>query len=526
MSDKASAGEGQSNPAPEYLPLPTLPDSVAYDLTIAVTEARVQLYEELNAVWARSFPLDLKLRPGGRLLIRVEPGVFFGPLVTYAVRYYEAYARALLELKPRFSDYESWMNHALKSHVSDQLAPYRPEGKNRQLSEWQLHMGTTWRLFNHPQKADLFAEAKKLVDAVEDSMEPDWDPFTGALHTALSRRTFPLLLEGLKFLRNTPEIGVPAFPALSSEAFERIECSLKDARSHSLGDPTHANEAMEHYLDSIAWEYVSTLRSKDFEALVDKISERARTEFAGDAVVAEDRKLYWIREAKDRAANGIIGNDIPIRSSSQQIQPLDALKEQFRAMPGSKGDLHVIFIDGGRFKILSDHSDSTVDALERQKFEQLARQAMVALGFKFTDASRAIFYWLELLKQHSPHFKGWKIRHLCFASADFCAELETRALEAKSSENTDPGDLPSKEPKKAIRNDKGVQFPKRASWLSGHLRERAWNKHDLFRQGGPEHKTTQKILDGLAVREDVLEKVAGALSKKVGTVNLLDIPLD
>src|ERR1035437_5598518 len=119
MTDKASAGEGESKSSPEYLPLPTLPDSVAYDLTIAVTEARVKLYEELIAVWARCFPLDLELRPGGRLLIRVEPAEFFGPLVTYAVRYYDAYARALLELKPRFSDYEAWMNHALKTHVSN-----------------------------------------------------------------------------------------------------------------------------------------------------------------------------------------------------------------------------------------------------------------------------------------------------------------------------------------------------------------------------------------------------------------------
>ena len=133
MSDKASAGEGQSKLPAEYLPLP---DSVSYDLTIAVTEARVKLYEELHAVWARCFPDDVELQPGGRILIRVEASVFFAPLVDYGVRYYEAYARALLELKPRFSDYEAWMNHGLKTHVSDRLAPYRTNEKNhQQLSE-------------------------------------------------------------------------------------------------------------------------------------------------------------------------------------------------------------------------------------------------------------------------------------------------------------------------------------------------------------------------------------------------------
>ncbi len=68
------------------------------------------------------------------------------------------------------------------------------------------------------------------------------------------------------------------------------------------------------------------------------------------------------------------------------------------------------------------------------------------------------------------------------------------------------------------------QFPKRASWLKDRLRERSWNKHDLSRHGGPDHKSAQKILDGFTVREDVLAKVADALSKKHGKVNVLDIP--
>ena len=70
------------------------------------------------------------------------------------------------------------------------------------------------------------------------------------------------------------------------------------------------------------------------------------------------------------------------------------------------------------------------------------------------------------------------------------------------------------------------QFPKRASWLKDRLRERSWNKHDLSRQRGPNHKTVQKVLDGFAVREDVLQKVADALSKRHGQVSVLDIPQD
>lgn len=73
------------------------------------------------------------------------------------------------------------------------------------------------------------------------------------------------------------------------------------------------------------------------------------------------------------------------------------------------------------------------------------------------------------------------------------------------------------------------QFPNRASWLRERLRERSWNKHDLSRQRGPDCKTVQKILDGQRVREDVLEKLATALSKapdskRLPKVTLLDIP--
>jgi len=68
------------------------------------------------------------------------------------------------------------------------------------------------------------------------------------------------------------------------------------------------------------------------------------------------------------------------------------------------------------------------------------------------------------------------------------------------------------------------QFPNRALWLKDRFHERSWNKHDLWKQGGPHHKTVQKILDGLPVREDVLEKVATALSTKYQKVTAVDIP--
>jgi hypothetical protein len=75
------------------------------------------------------------------------------------------------------------------------------------------------------------------------------------------------------------------------------------------------------------------------------------------------------------------------------------------------------------------------------------------------------------------------------------------------------------------------QFPNRASWLAKRLQERSWNKHDVERKNGPRHKTVQKILNGQHVREDVLKKLAEALSAappslKLPPIDLLGIPPD
>jgi hypothetical protein len=204
-------------------------------------------------------------------------------------------------------------------------------------------------------------------------------------------------------------------------------------------------QAMALYLDSIAWEYARTQSSAAFEALIDGISAKARGEFAGDLAVTEDRKRYWINEAQERAANGIVGRAIPIRVAAHQVQIFHDLELQFRAIPGARGDLQAIFFDETRFNIFSNYPDPTDDILERQKFEVLARQAMATLDFRFADSSRAIFYWLQFLKQRSPHFKQWKCRRLCAASADFCAELKTLARESapRGTEGENPvGPLP------------------------------------------------------------------------------------
>ena len=98
--------------------------------------------------------------------------------------------------------------------------------------------------------------------------------------------------------------------------------------------------------------------------------------------------------------------------------------------------------------------------------------------------------------------------------------------------NPSKADTPTARPKPMPAEGKDAltrqPFSNRASWLKERLQERSWNKHDLSRHGygGPDHKTVQKILDGLPVREDVLHKVADALAKRKRTVTVLDIPQD
>ena len=87
---------------------------------------------------------------------------------------------------------------------------------------------------------------------------------------------------------------------------------------------------------------------------------------------------------------------------------------------------------------------------------------------------------------------------------------------------------PQKPSRQAIPSPPMSQFPNRAVWLKARLEERGWNKHQLASNNGPDHKTTQKILDGVPVGTSVLDKVARALSTKRGIapVTLTQIPLD
>jgi hypothetical protein len=110
-------------------------------------------------------------------------------------------------------------------------------------------------------------------------------------------------------------------------------------------------------------------------------------------------------------------------------------------------------------------------------------------------------------------------------SADILSASSKPASSTRKAEHPGPG---LAEAASTLGDAVGRQpeFHKRAEWLRVRLRERSWDKNDLASHGGPDRKTVQKILEGYSVREDVLEKLATALSKKYGKLTVLDIPLD
>jgi hypothetical protein len=76
------------------------------------------------------------------------------------------------------------------------------------------------------------------------------------------------------------------------------------------------------------------------------------------------------------------------------------------------------------------------------------------------------------------------------------------------------------------QTDSQSKFTNRAVWLRQRLKDRAWDHNDPIRHNGPDRKTVLKILKGLPVREDVLEKLALALSMKGPKIQPADIPSD
>jgi hypothetical protein len=103
------------------------------------------------------------------------------------------------------------------------------------------------------------------------------------------------------------------------------------------------------------------------------------------------------------------------------------------------------------------------------------------------------------------------------AVADPVPEGKAAAVAAKTVEDPLPAVVAGSEKPAA----KPAKCYLRPGWLQEQLVERQWTLYDLEQANGPEHRTSQRILDGAAVQDRTLQALALALS-----VNVNDIPLD
>lgn len=93
-----------------------------------------------------------------------------------------------------------------------------------------------------------------------------------------------------------------------------------------------------------------------------------------------------------------------------------------------------------------------------------------------------------------------EVLYICEASALFCVKLELEAAAQQTAlQSNSASGLPQR-------------FPGRAAWLKQQMRDRGFSMHYLKVQGGPDHKTTARILDGEPVGELVIGRLAKGLS--------------
>ena len=297
-----------------------------------------------------------------------------------------------------------------------------------------------------------------------------------------------------------------------------------------------------------------------------------------------DRLQSWAIE-KERRDNAIAAQRLPASLSTAVADPsvwaglatefellnkLGTLSLEWQRTYGARSVLNG--------KILHDFVSGRTLYL---KFKLLAQQAGLALG---SSAEDPLDRWVSQLierdvandpqrqrdpigPESTPGGEVWhqtgRLNDVCSASVDRCLELQL-ALVSRSSSTTrlsepEPVQInaSTKQPDfraevgaarstvevvaqnvsgtddqkldESDKHDAGPTFPRRAAWLRERLKERGWDRNNLYPMGGPDRKTVQKLLDGKYVRAEVFARLIAALNHqkvKGVTVGLTDIPSD
>ena len=180
--------------------------------------------------------------------------------------------------------------------------------------------------------------------------------------------------------------------------------------------------------------------------------------------------------------------------------------------------------------------------------EVLKRQVPEEIAPIWTDGSKSVGRWYKracrpavekalaaLVKEGTARARGEELKRLearTKMKGDARTEAATRSAEDGIGTVQTPAlnQAPTAEIAVAGKGGSGAtpipQFPNRVSWLKARLLERGWSNSDPSNHRGPDRKTIERILRGEAVRNDILKKLAEALSTKPPKVSVEDIPQD
>lgn len=188
--------------------------------------------------------------------------------------------------------------------------------------------------------------------------------------------------------------------------------------------------AMILYFDVMTYEFFSvTLVAADFETLAEKLGAKAAGEFPGDSAALQSRKQEWRSRAAGRAAVQNAATDRNNRTFWSDLQA------QFSAI----GWPHLFAIRGnGWWAIGGLPSEPFQRSTLHDAFSATTGRAVAGLGFE--DRSVAFAVWFDLLQLGSPHYLDGCINNVCGASAEYCSELETRAVAASQAPITNTTD--------------------------------------------------------------------------------------
>ena len=473
------------------LSLPEFTTAERRKLDAARAQARARLSDELQVCWASYFS------GGNETGISVSKlNTFFSPFSAYAAAMYGAVAGVLLEKSPDTLTYKNWLNFAAKTWAveSEEILPHWSglatiESKSidavnllSSASVWEEMMGFSWKIFRHPNKSALESHAYRLISALRDPLGRNRSALLIDIHCSISERTLHLFAKGFECSPLQPD----------SHEIEDYGPLTQEQHRVNTDNLQHNIEALKNDVEILnSTDGFAAARDEHFKATEPILRELERGLDKNQAL-----RLF------DESAKAMLQLVCSRKTRDAYIKVVDFVyyPEAHRYLTGGMPEGYARSFGGSFVRDICAEWREVVNELNARK------RFWVNEAFKRSgDVNRT---GVSVLPENKAFTRT--ISHTDVASELSLEQLNKCGLGTKQLPSTK--NVPS--------------FKTRATWLKNELYIRGWNKHDLDREGGPNNKTIQKILDGVAVRGDVLEKLADGLSQKGQKVAIADVPLD